>query len=251
MNITTENESFEVRGGGICSVFYDLWSYVIATGFTKQHIPLFSVIRADGPHSTFSHHRATITLVFRGDAPDSHLTVSVNMAPKGKDYDTDWVWCSTSNVHVAAHRDWFISFTAFSSTITSGGETYAVEGIGDVTLDVRRMIGAAAKAAKNKAMVNSTIILRGVLYVPTFMCNVMGEPVRQDYSVSIGVDKLLMDKDTGRGVGLLERNEAGLTKVILKGQAKGHSSFKKDDVAEFSVTWADKERKKWAEQSKA
>ncbi|KAK5109533.1 hypothetical protein LTR85_002483 [Meristemomyces frigidus] len=173
------------------------------------------------------------------------------MAPKGKDYDTDWIWSSSSNVHVATHRDWFTSFTAFSSTITSGSETYAVEGVGDVTLDVRRMVGAAAKAAKNKAIVNSTIILRGVLYVPTFICNVMGGPVRRDYSVSIGVDKLLMDKDTGRGVGLLERNEAGLTKVILKGQAKGRSSFKKDDPADICVTWADGEMKRWAERSKA
>ena len=173
------------------------------------------------------------------------------MAPKGKDYDTDWICSSSSNVHVATHRDWFTSFTAFTSTITSGSKTYALEGVGDVTLDVRRMVGAAAKAAKNKAMVNSTIILRDVLYVPTFLCNVIGEPVKQDYSVSVGVDKLLMDKNTGRGVGLLERNEAGLTKVILKGQAKGQSSFRKDDVAEISVTWADGERKKWAEQSKA
>lgn len=173
------------------------------------------------------------------------------MAPQGKDYDTDWIWSSSSNVHVAIHRDWFTSFTAFSSTITSGSATHAVEGVGDVTLDMRRMVGAAAKAAKNKAMVNSTIILRGVIYVPTFICNVMGEPVRQDYSVSIGVDKLLMDKTTGRGVGLLERNEAGLSKVILKGQAKGQSSLKKDDVADISVTWADDERKKWVEQSKA
>lgn len=173
------------------------------------------------------------------------------MAPQGKDYNTDWIWSSSSNVHVATHRDWFTTFTTVSSTITSGGETYAVEGVGDVTLDVRRMVGAAAKAAKNKAMVNSTIILRGVLYVPSFTCNVMGEPVRRDYSVSIGVDKLLMDKNTGRGVGLLERNEAGSTKVILKGQAKGQSSFGKDDVADVSVIWADDERKKWAERCKA
>ena len=173
------------------------------------------------------------------------------MAPRGKNYDTDWIWSSSNNVHVATHREWFTSFTAFSSTITSGSETHAVEGIGDVTLDVRRMVGAAAKAAKNKAMVNSTIILRAVLFVPTFVCNVMGEPVRDDYNVSVGVDKLLMDINTGRGVGLLERNEAGFTKVILKGQAKGQSSFKKGDVAEISATWPDGERKKWAEQSKA
>lgn len=172
------------------------------------------------------------------------------MAPKGKDYDADWIWSSTSNVHVANHRDWFTTFTPLTSSITCGAETHAVEGIGAVTLEVRRMVGAAAKAAKNKAMVNSTIVLRHVLYVPTLMCNILGEPVKEEYSVSIGVDKLLMDKDTGRGVGLLERNEAGLTKVILKGQAKGQSSFKKDDVHDFSAIWPEEERRKWAEQSK-
>ena len=175
------------------------------------------------------------------------------MAPKGKDYDTDWIWSSTSNIHVANHRDWFTTFTPFSSVVTGGSassETQAVEGIGDVTLELRRMVGAAAKAAKNKAMVNSTIVLRDVLYVPTFTCNVLGEPVRSEYDVSIGVDKLLMDKDTGRGVGLLERNAAGLTKVILKGQAKGQSSLKKDEVGDVSATWSDGEKKKWVEQSK-
>jgi hypothetical protein len=172
------------------------------------------------------------------------------MAPKGKDYDTDWVWSSTSNVHVANHLDWFSSTTPISSTITNGSATCTVEAIGDVILEVRRMVGAAAKAAKNKAMVNSTIVLRNVLYVPTFQCNVLGEPVRQDYDVSIGVDKLLMDKKSGRGVGLLERNEAGMTKVILKGQAKGQSSFNKDRGCDISVTWSDGEKKKWAEQSR-
>ncbi|KAK4555322.1 hypothetical protein LTR86_007619 [Recurvomyces mirabilis] len=171
------------------------------------------------------------------------------MAPKGKYYDTDWIWSSTSNTHVANHRDWFSTFTPLASTVSSGRETHDVEGIGDVTLDVRRMVGAAAKAAKNKAMVNSTIVLRNVLYVPTFGCNVLGEPVKEDYSVSIGVDKLLMDKNTGRGLGLLERNEAGLTKIILKGQAKGQSSFKKEDVSQVSVKWSDEEKKKWIEQS--
>jgi len=180
------------------------------------------------------------------------ITVFDHMSPKGKDYDTDWIWSSTSNTHVAKHRDWFTTFTPLSSTITSESDSkaYAVEGVGDVTLEVRRMVGAAAKAAKNKAMVNSTILLRNVLYVPTFTCNVLGEPVRQEYDVSIGVDKLLMDRNTGRGVGLLERNEAGLTKVILKGQAKGQSSFKKDEAGDVGATWSDGERKKWAEQSK-
>ena len=173
------------------------------------------------------------------------------MAPKGKDYDMDWIWSSTSNVHVANHRDWFTTFTPFSSTVTNrNGGTHAVEGIGDVILDVRRMVGAAAKAARAKAIVNSTIVLRDVLYVPTFTCNVLGEPVRQDYDVSIGVDKVLMDKNTGRGVGLLERNAAGLTKMILKGQAKGCSSVNKDEVGDISATWPDEEKKKWVKRSK-
>ena len=128
---------------------------------------------------------------------------------------------------------------------------YPVEGTGDVTLDVRRMVGPAAKTAKNKAMVNSTIVLRNVLFVPTFRCNVLGDPVRKEYDVSIGVDKLLMDKNTGRGIGLLERNEAGLTKVILKGQAKGQSSFKKDEEGEIvTATWSDEAKKEAAEQNK-
>ncbi|KAI6844225.1 hypothetical protein KC332_g3167 [Hortaea werneckii] len=173
------------------------------------------------------------------------------MAPQGKEYDTDWIWSSDSNVHIANHREWFTSFTPIFSAVTNRGEMYPVEGTGDVTLDVRRMVGPAAKTAKNKAMVNSTIVLRDVLFVPTFRCNVLGDPVRKEYDISIGVDKLLMDKNTGRGIGLLERNEAGLTKVILKGQAKGQSSFKKDEEGEvITATWSDEAKKEAAEQNK-
>lgn len=181
-----------------------------------------------------------------------NVTIRVlDMAPQGKDYDTDWVWSSDANVHVANHRDWFTSFTPLFSAVTSRGEMYPVEGMGDVSLDVRRMIGPAAKAAKNKAMVNTTIILHDVLYVPTMRCNILGQPLRKEYDVSIGVDKLLMDKNTGRGVGLLERNGAGLTKVILKGQAKGQSSFTKDEDGEvITATWSDEARKECAEQKK-
>lgn len=181
----------------------------------------------------------------------SRLTLRLVMAPTGKDYDVDWCWSSTSNTHVAIHREWFTTFTTISSTVTSDGIKYAVEGIGDVTLEVRKLVGAAAKAAKSKAMVNSTVILKNVLFVPSFTCNVLGEPVRRDYDVSIGVDKLLMDKTTGRGVGLLERNEAGLTKVILKGQAKGQSSMKGQQINELSVLWPDAEKEKWTAQGKS
>ncbi|KAI0503163.1 hypothetical protein F5B22DRAFT_630390 [Xylaria bambusicola] len=173
------------------------------------------------------------------------------MAPSGASYNIDWVWSFDSNVHVATDQAWFTpgSFTPLTSRITSNthdsSAPYTVEGTGTVELEVRRVIGATSKRAVGPK--NSKVVLHDVLYVPSFICNVMGDPVRgSDYDVSIGAERWIMDKKTGRGIGILDKNPAGLVKVLLKGQAKGETGLKGDHVPQrISVTWSDEERKKW------
>ncbi len=148
------------------------------------------------------------------------------MPPPSPAYNIDWVWSFDSNAHVATDKGWFISFTPLISEIVStpDGTTYPVEGIGSVELEVRRVIGNAAK--RNVGPKNSKIVLHNVLYVPSFLCNVMGDPVRKDYDISIGAERWIMDKKTGRGIGMLDKNPAGLVKILLKGQAKGETGLK-------------------------
>lgn len=166
------------------------------------------------------------------------------MPPTGEAYNVDWVWSFDSNVHVATHRDWFSTFTPLSSQIASmhninNTTTHTVEGIGSVEVEVRRVIGNAAK--RNVGPKNSKVVLRNVLYVPDFICNVMGNPIREDYDISIGAERWIMDKKTGRGIGMLDKNPAGLVKILLKGQAKGETGLKGDVPDRITVEWLNKE----------
>ncbi|KAF9736371.1 hypothetical protein PMIN06_009269 [Paraphaeosphaeria minitans] len=167
------------------------------------------------------------------------------MPPSGPAYNIDWVWSFDSKTHVATHRDWFTTFTPLTSQITSthNSSPYAVEGIGSVEIEVRRIIGNAAK--RNVGPKNSKVVLRNVLYVPDFICNVMGNAVREDYDISIGAERWIMDKKTGRGIGMLDKNPAGLVKIVLKGQAKGETGLNGDVPEMITVEWADEEQQKW------
>lgn len=172
------------------------------------------------------------------------------MPPTGAPYNIDWIWSFDSNTHIATHRDWFTSFTPLTSQITSTSNgttktTHTVEGIGSVELEVRRIIGNAAK--RNVGPKNSKVVLRNVLFVPDFFCNVMGVPVREDYDISIGAERWIMDKKTGRGIGMLDKNPAGLVKILLKGQAKGETGLKGDVPERVTVDWSAEEIQKWKE----
>ncbi|KAJ4372714.1 hypothetical protein N0V86_008079 [Didymella sp. IMI 355093] len=173
------------------------------------------------------------------------------MPPSDAAYKVDWVWSFDSNIHVATHRDWFTSFTPFTSQITSthNDTTYSVEGIGSVEFEVRRVMGNVVK--RNVGPKNSKIILHNVLYVPDFICNVMGNPVREDYDISIGAERWIMDKKTGRGIGMLDKNPAGLVKILLKGQAKGETGLKGDVPEKITVQWSDEEMQRWRAQKEA
>ena len=164
------------------------------------------------------------------------------MPPTGAAYNIDWVWSFESNVHVTNNRDWFTDFKPINSTITStiNSDASPVEGIGSVELEVRKLYGEAAK--RNKGPKNSKIVLRNVLYVPSFMCNVMGNPIREDYDVSIGAERWLCDKKNGAGVGLLDKTKAGTVKLMLKGQAKGDTGLVGDVPSKIDVKWSDEER---------
>lgn len=169
--------------------------------------------------------------------------------PTGQAYDVAWVWSFDSNVHIANNRDWFTSFTPLTSQISSAhaSSPSPVEGIGSVELEVRKVVGEAAKRTKGPK--NSKIVLRNVLFVPSFPCNVMGAPVREDYDVSIGAERWLMDKKNGAGLGLLDKTDTGLVKLLLKGQSKGQSGLSVTVPDKLNVIWSDEERQKSLAQS--
>ena len=66
------------------------------------------------------------------------------MAPTGTAYNVDWVFSNSSDVHLANHRDWFVTFTPFETKVCNGfgaitlaNAKTKVMGIGDVELPVK------------------------------------------------------------------------------------------------------------------
>jgi hypothetical protein len=69
-------------------------------------------------------------------------------------------------------RGWFTTFTPFQSTLAGhiafGGPGSAVEGIGNVSL---KLYTDERDLSKYKS-----IVLKDVLYVPSLVCNIIGQP---------------------------------------------------------------------------
>lgn len=166
--------------------------------------------------------------------------------PTGDTYNVDWVVSSTSSCCIATSREWFKNYTPFPTSIghTASDVIGDVLGVGDVELEIRRFATAAAAAARPKGSKNSTkIVLKDVLYAPTYVCNVAGTQLFQKYDVSFGADAMILRRDTQELVGLIDRPK--LPKLLLKGQSKGATSLNRHQEYTINATWSDAERERW------
>ncbi|KAM0251866.1 hypothetical protein ACHAQJ_007979 [Trichoderma viride] len=86
----------------------------------------------------------------------------------------DWVFSSTSNVHACNDRRWFTKFTPFKSTASTRPDSpqeYVVDGVGTVDLPVKRDPNLSGEQSHH------ILRLTNVLYTPTSVCNVVGQPI--------------------------------------------------------------------------
>lgn len=168
------------------------------------------------------------------------------MPPPKPAYDVDWVFSNNSNVHVANHLDWFISYEPFLTTFNSGlgdgadGAGAQVFGIGDVELPTKTHPTRAGAAYQG------TILLRNVLYAPSAFCNILGSPLFNNYSYTsdsgAGISKIT-SKTTGACVGLLDNNI--LFRLRLRGQSAKQSSLKAGMVYFIRANWPSSEIARW------
>ncbi|KAL8938401.1 MAG: hypothetical protein Q9216_003918 [Gyalolechia sp. 2 TL-2023] len=165
------------------------------------------------------------------------------MPPSKPAYDVDWIFSNNSDVHVANHRDWFISYEPFVTTFDSGFSNDAgvqVLGIGNVELPTK------THPTRNGAAHQGTILLRDVLYAPSALCNILGNPMSDDYSCAIlsaaGPSKITA-KDSGACVGLLDYNK--LFRLRLRGQSAKQSSLDPESHYFIRANWPASERASW------
>lgn len=156
------------------------------------------------------------------------------MAPTDRAYDVDWVFSKSSNVHVANHRSWFVTFQEFKSKVLPGGE---VQGIGDVQLEVKNSSSRKGRKSHN------TITLKDVLYVPSAVCNILGMPSQRDFRVIVGPSSgKLKDLHTDETLAILDHVK--LLKLRLVGQTGYKTSLEKDCYY-IIAQWSDAERARW------
>ncbi|EME40188.1 hypothetical protein DOTSEDRAFT_28095 [Dothistroma septosporum NZE10] len=168
------------------------------------------------------------------------------MAPSGEAYEVDWILSNSSNAHVATHRDWFTTFTAFETSIYRSFSTdrCLVLGIGDVHLNVR-----VAPSSQGVAS-HKIIILHDVLYCPELANNILGGHIHDDFPLGEATTRLV---DSNGKVGcVFDRIEVHLhgfrndhkTKLWLEGHRQGHFS-EGPGLTWKQAIWPGDEMQKW------
>lgn len=153
-------------------------------------------------------------------------------------HNTDWVYATASDAHVANHRDWFFNYTPFASrTEVPNGSGMEVVGIGDVQLEVntRRPVDGGGSY--------HSLVLRDVLHVPEALVNVVAAPEVEDFtSCRFGQNAEMTNPDTGVAL-LLDRPK--LYKLWLVGQPEGQTSLDSSSAYWVNVMWSEAERARW------
>jgi hypothetical protein len=98
------------------------------------------------------------------------------MPPQGNPYNIDWIFASGSDVHVANHRDWFITYTPFLTYLGGTSSSTEVLGVGDVALEAQ-----VETNPENGSTTHRTLVLHDVLHVPASTVNIVGGPILKEY----------------------------------------------------------------------
>lgn len=168
------------------------------------------------------------------------------MPPPKPFYDVDWILSNNSNVHVANHRDWFTSFTPFSTNFDAGisgiynGDGVRVLGVGDVQLPTR------THPTRSGTAFQGYLILRDVLYAPDGLCNIIGAPFLDGYNclINYGTDSgRITAKANGACAGIVDLNN--LLRLRLRGQSAQQTSLESGSAHIIRASWNPTERARW------
>lgn len=158
----------------------------------------------------------------------------------------DWIFSSSSNVHIAIDRSSFKSYTPFRSYVLAVADQrqISVKGISTVELRIRRQAGSKDV---------HKVVLEDVLHVPSWLCNILSDiyfmPARDfehDWS-EFGVSFQQRKDDKWKPWGYT-KNFRGLDKIVLARNMQGRSPMLDDpdrEVFSVNVTWPQHQRDKY------
>ena len=158
----------------------------------------------------------------------------------------DWMFSSSSNVHIAVDRSSFKTYTPFRSYVLAVADQrqVTVKGISTVELKIRRQPGS--KGAYK-------VVLDGVLHVPGWLCNILSDvhfTPAQDFEHSwseFGVSFQQRKDGKWKPWGYTETFR-GLDKIVLAKHMQGRSPMLDDkdrEVFSVNVTWPQHQQDKY------
>ncbi|KAL9622608.1 MAG: hypothetical protein Q9160_003105 [Pyrenula sp. 1 TL-2023] len=144
---------------------------------------------------------------------------------------------------VAKDRGWFTNYVLFESSLGSlyiRGQNMKVEGVGSVELPTKRKLQGSG------AELHSTLKLAEVLHVPSAICNIIGEPMHDEYA-SVKVGRGIFDMD-GRRIACFDPSRP-LSQIKLSGPPVGPEvgprALQHDVGYLINVQWSNRERQRW------
>lgn len=171
------------------------------------------------------------------------------MASDSPQYHTPWVWSHNSNVHVANRKELFTSLTPFPTSLrlrhqSSEPTNLHVVGIGDIELPTF-LPREPGTDGENNANIQTTITLRNVCYVPNAPCNVIGSPVLDRYTMTLGNHGMtLASKASGKKMAMLALGQHDRHyKLWLREQSWTEITRKSDDQDHFRVKLPSRKKK--------
>lgn len=171
------------------------------------------------------------------------------MDPTNPAYNTDWTISTASNAHIAAHRDWFTTFTPFETAIDSGhiaNSIVPIHGIGDIQLPLELSTNLQP-FSDDDTLITQNLILRNVLFAPGAPTNIIAFSLLARHHrcrLEKGVDvSEIVDMGTRARVAVVDNHV--LYHLRLRGQPLRRSCL--DPRAPYSIRamWPDEERLRW------
>ncbi|KAF3921879.1 hypothetical protein AA313_de0210410 [Arthrobotrys entomopaga] len=139
-------------------------------GSPKKQNHIVSSGRLEPSAANFSASGSTPTDAGRPLPTIKKSSVESNILPNGDIYNTDWIFSSSSNIHIAKNKEWFKTYIPFKAVTN---ENIEIIGAGTVELPVTTNKGVAI------------LTLRNVAHAPFVGCNVAGNGLIGEYGVRI------------------------------------------------------------------
>lgn len=158
----------------------------------------------------------------------------------------DWIFSSSTNVHVAIDKPMFKTYTTFDSYVLSLADYRKIEvkGIGSVEIRIR---------CKQDSKSERTIMLENVLHIPSWLCNIFSDvyfmPLRTFEHVwtESGVNFMIREDDKLQHWGYTE-SFRGLDRLVLGRRHDGRSPMLEDkdrEVYAVNVVWPRSQQDEW------